>query len=486
MGVQGLADGFLAGFQTMDGYYRGQKADARADKQMGLQEAAWQNQLERQKVSDSRYEDQTDYARGRDKIGDERYADETKYSRSQQSLQNRRADAHLGLAQAANRRSEEAWNLQQEKYKRDQWQEENMPAIRVALDKLQTGEQLSDADNQVLNNPYASKYNPFKVFGDQDFHQSIQTVMGKASALAKNPDAMVWDRSKLRSEINTPDVRKALGTVLRSQLDQGVGAQSQFGTVKAYGDPELIPTDRGTFVIQAPVTYVDNDGNETTRDAPITEGRSADGKAVVREYTPQQLVSYFGQGAQASSSIRKNPEQWDTWAQSAGLSEPPDWKGYRQAVVKVQADAQKNISAIQRDDMMPQEQKQQAIDAERQAATDQVAGLRDVYGIKASPSSSDSGGKTAGGPDLASQVSKWMNQDQGKAVFLNKLVSRQGEGAVQSLIANGQLEAAYQAYQQQGQAAKQETHAKGLIDFITGGGQAPKEVDENGEPVSPY
>lgn len=59
------------------------------------------------------------------------------------------------------------------------------------------------------------------------------------------------------------------------------------------------------------------------------------------EYTPQQLVNYFGQGAQVSSSIRKNPEQWDTWSQSAGLSEPPDWKGYRQAVVKVQADAQR-------------------------------------------------------------------------------------------------------------------------------------------------
>lgn len=487
MNVDGLAGGFLAGFRTMDDYYRGQKADARADKQMGLQEAAWQNQLERQKVSDVRYEDQLGYSRNRDKVGDDRYADETKYSRSQQSLQNRRADAQLGLAQAANRRSEEAWNLQQEKYKRDQWQEENMPAIRVTLDKLQSGEQLSEADNQLLNNPYASRYNPFKVFGSQDFHSSIETIMGKASALAKNPDAMVWDRSKLRSEINTPDVRSALGTVLRPHLDQGIGTQSQFGTVKAYGEPELIPTDRGTFVIQAPVTYVDDNGNETTKDAPITEGRSADGKAKVMEYTPQQLVNYFGQGAQVSSSIRKNPEQWDTWSQSAGLSEPPDWKGYRQAVVKVQADTQKNIGAIQRDGMMPQKQKQQAIDAERQAATEQVAGLRDVYGIKDKPTGADTTDKQPGSPDLRVQVSKWMADDQGKAMFINKLVSKQGEVAVQSLITNGQLEAAYQSYQQQGQAVKQETHAQGLIDFITGGRQGAKsEVDENGEPVSPY
>ena len=52
--------------------------------------------------------------------------------------------------------------------------------------------------------------------------------------------------------------------------------------------------------------------------------------------------------------------------------------------------------------------------------------------------------------------------------------------------ASQQLEPAYQAWQKQGQAAKQETHAKGLIDFITGVNQAPKEVDEYGEPVSPY
>lgn len=478
MNVDGLAGGFLAGFRTMDDYYRGQKADARADKQMGLQEAAWQNQLERQKVSDARYEDQLGYSRDRDKVSDERYADETKYNRGQQSLQNRRADAQLGLAQAANRRSEEAWNLQQEKYKRDQWQEENMPAIRVALDKLQSGEQLSDTDNQLLNNPYASRYNPFKVFGSQDFHSSIETIMGKASALAKNPDAMVWDRCKLRSEINTPDVRSALGTVLRPHLDQGIGTQSQFGTVKAYGEPELIPTDRGTFVIQAPVTYVDDNGNETTKDAPITEGRSADGKAKVMEYTPQQLVNYFGQGAQVSSSIRRNPEQWDTWSQSAGLSEPPDWKGYRQAVVKVQADAQKNIGAIQRDGMMPQEEKQQAIAAERQAATEQVAGLRDVYGLKQLDGRED---------PQSDPLARWAGQDPARNSFLSKLKASNGGDAVKALVANQQLEPAYQAWQKQGQAVKQEAHAQGLIDFITGGQQGAKsEVDENGEPVSPY
>jgi hypothetical protein len=486
MGVQGLADGFLAGFQTMDGYYRGQKADARADKELGLRDLQVHQGIEDSNRNFDLRKKGFDYGIETDKR-------DFKYRQGQDAINNTQQDktiaisqGHLGLAQAANRRSDEAFKLQQEKEKRFQWTDENGPGIKVALSKLQNGEQLSEAENQLLNHPYAAKYNPFKVFGNPDFHSSIQTIMGKASALAKNPEAMVWDRSKLRSEINTPEVRSALGTVLQSQLDQGIGTVGQFGTVKSYGPPELIPTHRGTFIIQAPVTYVDDNGNETTKDAPITEGRSADGKAKVMEYTPQQLVNYFGPPAQVNSSISKNPEQWDTWSQAAGLSEPPDWKGYRQAVVRAQSEAQKNISEIQRDDMMPQDQKQQAIAAEREAANSQVVGLRDVYGIKDRSGQSTSASKSASAPDLNAQVTKWVTGDQGKATFINKLVNKQGESAVQALITNGQLEAAYQAYQQQGQAAKQETHAQRLIDVITGSRQKPKEVDENGEAISPY
>ena len=44
----GLADGFLAGFRTMDDFQRGQKADARAEKEIGLRDAMWNNTLDRQ------------------------------------------------------------------------------------------------------------------------------------------------------------------------------------------------------------------------------------------------------------------------------------------------------------------------------------------------------------------------------------------------------------------------------------------------------
>ena len=56
MSVSGLAEGFLAGFNTMDRYQRGQKEDERMDKAMGLRDAMWQNEQERQKVADERYQ----------------------------------------------------------------------------------------------------------------------------------------------------------------------------------------------------------------------------------------------------------------------------------------------------------------------------------------------------------------------------------------------------------------------------------------------
>ena len=46
MSVSGLAEGFLAGFNTMDSYQRGQKEDARQERELGLRDAMWQNELE--------------------------------------------------------------------------------------------------------------------------------------------------------------------------------------------------------------------------------------------------------------------------------------------------------------------------------------------------------------------------------------------------------------------------------------------------------
>lgn len=457
-GLGDLGSGFLAGFQVMNDYQRGQKADAMAEKEMGLRDAQFQQQV---KDSDRNYgladaqfkfrkeTDQRDFDYQK-QTGDRDF----KFREEQANIQNRVAQANLGIAQRADKRADAAFQLQREKANRDLFMQDNEPIIKVAMQKLGSGQQLNQQEIDTLNNPYAARYNPYKAFGTPEFHESANTLMGKMSSIIKNPEAMVWDHTKMRSEINTPEVKKSLGVMLRPQLDSGIGTVTPSGTVKSYGEPEVIPTGRGTFFIQAPVTYVDDNGNETTKVAPITEGRSGDGKAVVQEFTPEQFIDYFGPAAVTSRSIQAAPENWDTFMKASGLSEPADWKGYRAAVVKIGADTQTNIKAIQRD-MEPGKARDDAIQAERDAAEAQIKGLRDVYEI---PSS-----KQNGGGNEADPVSSWADGRLDKQAFVQKLVGEKGESAVKALVANGQLENAFNEWKGRAESAKKEQQAQQIL-----------------------
>jgi len=112
MSVSGLAEGFLAGFNTMDRYQRGQKEDERMDKAMGLRDAMWQNEQERQKVADERYQSDLAYREGRDKLADAKYD-------KQFALTERQMKASEARAGAAERRAAAQEARQQQEY---EWQ----------------------------------------------------------------------------------------------------------------------------------------------------------------------------------------------------------------------------------------------------------------------------------------------------------------------------------------------------------------------------
>ena len=457
-GLGDLGSGFLAGFQTMNDYQRGLKADAMAEKEMGLRDLQVQQGI---KDSDRNFDlnqKKFDYGVKTDdrdfnyrKTTDDR---DYEFKNKQANIQNLVAQAHLGLAQRADERAGAAFQLQQKKAEQDLFLQDNMPIIKVAMQKLGSGQQLNQQEIDTLNHPYAARYNPYKVFGSPEFHDSANTLMGKMSSIIKNPEAMVWDHTKMRSEINTPEVKKSLGVLLRSQLDSGIGTVTPSGTVKAYSDPELIPTGDGGFFIQSQVTYVDDNGKETTKVAPITEGRSGDGKDVVKRFTPEQFIDYFGPAAVTSRSIQAAPEQWDTFMKASGLSEPADWKGYRSAVEKIGAEARTNIKAIMRD-TEPGKARDDAIEAERDAAEAQIKGLRDVYEI---PSS-----KQNGGGNEADPVASWADGMLDKQAFIQKVVSKQGESAVKALVANGQLENAFNEWKGRAESAKKEQQAQQIL-----------------------
>lgn len=454
MGVSGLAEGFLAGFNTMDRYQRGQKEDERADKAMSLRDAMWQNEQERQKVADDRYDDETKYNRGRDAIGDKRYSLEYADKQRQLELENKRADSMLSLNMEQNKRAQESHSLAIEKNNRDQWWLDNEAPFNMAVSALGRGDKLTPEQDALLNNKYAAGKNPFRVFGDPQWHQSTDTVYQGIKGILNNPDAKVWDAGKMRDAINTPEMKKSLTYMVRGNLEKGIGTITPDGVVKSYGEVEVVPTGRGTFYMQAPVTYVNpKTGESVVKDAPITEGRTGEPSDPVKEFTPQQFINHFGKAYQVSQQIQKNPEQWDEYLVQAGMKPPVDHKGFRSAVSKINADTAKAISQIRRSDLTEPE-KLSAIKDERAAAEAQIADTQEIFGV---------GGKKAGEtntntdaePKLPEQVSSWVGGDKRKQNFIDSALSRgfdfsthtpdQLDNEYQSVIKKQRQQSAYEA-----------------------------------------
>lgn len=333
MGVSGLAEGFLAGFNTMDRYQRGQKEDERMDKAMSLRDAMWQNEQDRQKKADEQYQGELVYRKERDTVSDKQWNLEYAGRQHQLELDNKRANAMLSLNMDQNKRAQESHALALEKNKRDQWWLDNEVPFNMATEALGRGEKLTPEQDALLNNEYATGRNPYRVFGDPQWHQSADAVYQGMKGIINNPDAKVWDMEKMHGAINTPEIKKSLTYMVKGNLEKGIGTVTPNGVVKSYGEVEVVPTGRGTFFLQAPVTYVNpKTGEKIVKNAPITDGRTGDPRDPVKELTAQQFIQYFGKARQISQQIQQNPEQWESFLVQTGMKPPADYKGLKAAL----------------------------------------------------------------------------------------------------------------------------------------------------------
>ncbi|MEH8223803.1 hypothetical protein [Aeromonas veronii] len=436
MSVSGLAEGYLAGFSTTDRYLRGQKEDERADQAMSLRDAMWQNEQDQQKKADARYDDETKYNRGRDAIGDKRYSLEYADKQRQLELENNRANAMLSINAEQNRRAQESHALAVEKNKRDQWWFDNEVPFNMAIEALGRREQITPEQDALLNHEYAAGRNPFRVFGDPQWHKSSETVYQGMKAIIENPDAKVWDMGKMHGAINTPEIKKSLTYMVKGNLEKGIGTVTPNGVVKSYGEVEVVPTGRGTFFLQAPVTYVNpKTGEEIVKDAPITEGRTGDLRDPVKELTAQQFIQYFGKARQISQQIQKNPDQWDNYLVQTGMKPPADYKGLKAAL----ADLYKQEAKALADGGDP---------ATVKAAFDEAReNLPSVYGVGTGGAHNESSGEN----NNTGIVSQWANQDPIRVGFIDE-VRRKGI-PIDSVKDPAQLDSWLAKYNQSKQAS---------------------------------
>ena len=429
MGVSGLAEGFLAGFNTMDRYQRGQKEDERMDKAMSLRDAMWQNEQERQKKADAQYEDETKYNRGRHKVDDDRWNLEYAGRQKQLELDNKRANAMLSLNVEQNKRAQESHALAVAKNKRDQWLLDNEVPLNMVTAALGRGEQITPEQDALLNHEYAAGRNPYRVFGDPQWHRSSDTVYQGMKAIINNPDAKVWDMGKMREAINTPEMTQALTYMVKGNLEKGIGTVTPTGVIKSYGEVEVVPTGRGTFFLQAPVTYINpKTGEETVKDAPITEGRTGDPGDPVKELTPQRLIQYFGKARQVSQQIQQNPEQWENFLVQTGVNPPADYKGLKAAL----ADLHKQEAKALADGGDPATVKA-AFDDARES-------LPSVYGVN----TGGVPGADTGERNIPSVATRWAGQDSFRVGVLDE--ARRNGIQVDSATDPARLDALLAAY----------------------------------------
>lgn len=420
MAVMGLADGFLAGFNTMNHYQRGQKADERAEKEQGLRDAMWQNTLTRQAEADKRYEDERAYARERDQKSDEREA-------RRDGLYEEQLRASLASTKAANARAarsdaraEEEYQWLKDERAKKAFQEENLPLIQQGWQGIAEGKNPGDAFWKIVRDPRAGQYNPERYLGDEGQKRldAGKTFVTHVGGLMRDAEAgkLDWNSEEGVKRINNPELLAAAGVLYQDEIKTGIGDIDP-KTGKSIKDKELgsimVTPDGAGAVLGVKVTY--DDGSTALR--PVTQNRTArdgDQPRVI------PLTDFIGTGYKRAALSKEMVANADAIRTSLGLAPGADVKGYRQAVVKVQADAEKAIGQIRRDSMLSHEEKESAIAAEREAGRQQVMGLRDVYGL---PSSKPAATEESA-PSQRSSLTQWVGNDPMRQAFLQEAAAK--------------------------------------------------------------
>ena len=470
MGVSGLAEGFLAGFNSMDQHERSKQMDALADREQGLREAALLEQKEQQKLNNQRYDSEVAYRKARDSLQDAR-------QNKRDSLNEMSLKASIANGQASNARAARAEARQVEMYEwekdrlhQQKFLEENMPIIQQGWADIQAGKTPSEQFFSVVNNKYAAMYNPER-YMSSDYANAGKTFVTHAAALMRDAEAgkLDWNSEEGVQRINQPDFLKSAGVLFQDEVKTGLGdVDPQTGkTIKNKELANVHVTPDGTgVVLGVKVTY--DDGSTAIR--PVTEGRSARQDDQPKVIPLMDFVGPAYRRAALAHSLSQNAEQLRTLM---GLTPGADMKGYRKAVVDVNAETDKNISMIRRDIMIPEEQRQAAIDAERQAAEAKIMGLRSVFGLEPAKSRGDEQ------EPKQSALTTWTGADPLRQQFV-KEAAEKGKVLADNVDPK-QLDAAYNQWLLHRQASNTANSLRQAAERsgAAAGGQLPTDITEN-------
>ncbi|PSJ45391.1 hypothetical protein C7I36_04790 [Zobellella taiwanensis] len=455
-GLGSLASGFISGFQMMDGYQRGKKEDARADKLMGLRE------LESQRDHDYKQWDMKHTegrAKRKDFENDRTHDQGLRQFAADQDYRNRT----LSLQKQQEARLARAQQFEVEQVERQRFQEEHAPLFSVIYEKAAAGQPLTDDEMRIATDPRAGKFN-IGLYNSEAL-QAGQTALRELDGIIKQGAAGELDAMEpraLHQRINSPEITSAMKVITRGDASKVEGkidpTTGKMITKAEFSDfMPLPPGEDGVprFAINLAVTYDDG----TTERKPVTEGRSPDQKDPIKHFTIPTLGNYLGQHTYLSQAVVNSGIQ-----EKLGFTEGPDHKGYKGAAKDYLLESEKAITRL-----IGSREYQEMSSEQQEAALTQATGRRDealgsiqtLYGV---------GGK---GGEQGDPLTAWAGKDPGRQQFLQALAER---GELKALADDPELiDMAYQRMQLQAQEQQQNAVAAGIEERIAGKGGQQKQ-----------
>ncbi|MEL3914647.1 hypothetical protein [Aeromonas caviae] len=435
MSVSGLAEGFLAGFNTMDRYQRGQKEDERMERSMGLRDAMWQNEQDRQKVADERYQSELEYGKGRDKLADARYDKQFALTERQMKASEARAGAAERRAAAQEARQQQEYEWQKTLRDKQVFQQENLPIIQSGWQAVTEGKDPGQQFWSVVRDPRAGSFNPERYL-QQDYAEAGKTFVTYAGNLVRQAQEGKLDPTtpEGHAAVNNPGFIKAAGTLYQDEVSKGVGdidpESGKTITGKQLNNIMITPDGRGV-VLGVEVTY--DDGSKAVR--PVTNNRTSSPDDHPKVIPINDFLKPAYQRAALAKHMIGNAEQLRV---SLGLSAGPDDAGFKKAVTELEKQHGQNRARISASNAEDKDLQQEALDAQFERSK---ASLADTYGKT----------RIADAPRQEAPIKEWTGGDPERLQFVKEANQH---GKLSSLLDSpARMNAAFELWRQQ--AAKQ-------------------------------
>lgn len=471
-GLGSLSAGFLAGFETMNNYQRGKKADeradkaeGRADKAMSLREVESQRSAEHQQWGRDRTE-------RRDTVSDDQWDKSHQLQKSNADQANKRGWAQLSLQQRRAKLSEQRENRQMQMLEDQNYLSKNAHIIQSIYNDPTIVNDNPDL-LKVFESPAAAHLDPRRLAKPEmvSANKTIMKHFNNVVNMGANGELESKSDEELFALANPPEVTKALEQALSFELSKGIGDidESTGKVIKKKQNLKLIPGPSGQGVVPM-MEIVYEDG--TKENKPATLGRGTDPGANVVEVPYQDLIQYFGAQGNIIKSITDSGALQGA-STALGFTKPESNSEYRKAATSHLQEESKQLASV--DKMLTKG------GIEEDVALSMKQGIRQTFAEQGDGLSSLYNTNTKTPESPGDNFKTWMSNDPAKQSFAQEIAS---SGALKEVMADPERrERLFNMYLEEVQKLQDNESAAAIKGKILGNQGAQAEAPPQQPPV---